>query len=506
MKNIWILTFALGFGFAVQAAPLDDEIQKFADTYKSTSKSSGGDMQMDRMTAVAAQLESTLQAPGGETNLAALVKQLMATNPDASVQNIGKELLADLDARKKARADAAAAQLKDVTTRATDILLKAQKAQELDGLLADLQKLQTSSGGGYDPDVQAQTARVNAVYQFISQWQDYLSAKDNGNSQEAQNALRNLSNSGRQGESVLVPRSEILSRLNDLTNAAKSAAPNAVASGAPQAIDEDPILDGIKTLDDMEPALKTLMAKGYPNNQTGTTQALGQLVNLYALSKNGLPTTLDFSPNYNIQNQAPGIERLRAMLLIYLLPSFIGSGAPTPNPNEYVTDYLNRAIDSAETRQDWKSLQRIIEAETKIARVQNFPEGTRSFLSGLNQEIAGQYALAISSYQNSLKYPDDYVPAKVVGDRLAAIKKDHPTEYEEGMKKFSNPPAPAYLNPYMIRPGMGYPQSMPGAAGLPGMGNPAPTPPALPSTLPAPTRPPAPATNATSPAPTSPAR
>src|SRR5476651_2634514 len=105
-----------------------------------------------------------------------------------------------------------------------------------------------------------------------------------------------------------------------------------------------------------------------------------------------------------------------AMLFIYHLPRFIGSNAPVPNPNETVNDYLNRSIEAAEASQDWPSLQRIIDAKTKIFKAQTFPSGTRSFLAGLNQEMAGQYALAISSYQSALGNPDDYLPAKVVGD------------------------------------------------------------------------------------------
>jgi hypothetical protein len=63
---------------------------------------------------------------------------------------------------------------------------------------------------------------------------------------------------------------------------------------------------------------------------------------------------------------------------------------------------------------------------------------------------------------------------KLTGDRLAAIQKDHPAEYAEGMKAHLNPPTPVYANPYGMRPGMpgfGYP--MPGYT-LPGSPNAAP--------------------------------
>ena len=477
MKKLWIMAGMAAFGFIARGDSLDDEVREFSAALKSNE---AGKAQSSMGMNWEARLEMSGRGPGSDANLAAIVTQLMASDPSPAVQKAGQALLADLEARKKARVDAAKSTIDAVLAPAPAILVKAQKTDELDALLADLQKAQVSRG--YDePELQAQMARLNTAYQFVASWQDYLSARNSGNLQAAQDTLRNLLNSQRNGEAVLVPRSEILARSVELAVPPK---PNAPAAATPPPVDVAGILDGIKTLDDMEPALKAM--KAIPNSQSPEAAILSQYVALYAASKSGLPASFDLASGNNYNGApAPELERIRAMVILYLLPGFLGNNAPTTRPGETVSDYLARAITDAATRQDWSTLQHIIEAETRIARAPALPSGTRSFLAALNQETAGQFASAVTSYQSSLRDPDDFVPAKMVGDRLAAIKKDHPAEYEEGMKAVNNPPPmPAYMNPLMMRAMMmqGYP--MPGAPSPAPVGHsptatPAVTPPAI---------------------------
>jgi soluble cytochrome b562 len=484
MKNLWILLFVVALGFIARAAPLENEIKNFTDALKTTDASkadAANPMMAARMPALAAELESSAMAPGGEANLEAMVKQMMAMNPSEAVQKTGKALLAELVARRKMRVDALAAKVNGILARVPEILIKAQKTQELDAILGDLQKVQAPQGGMYgnDPESQAAMNRVNSAYQFVAQWQDYLSARNSGNIQEAQNSLRNLSNSRPVGETMLVPRSEILARTVELSRPVKtaSAAPGAPPPASP-AVDVGSILDRIKTLDDMQSALHSLKAV---TNQGNDYMALSQMARTYADAQNGLPITLISAFG---GDPAPELGRIRSMLLIYLLPRFIGSDALKPNPSETVVDYLKRSMEAAEAKQNWLLLQRIIEAKTLVAGTNGYPSGTRSFLAGLNQETAGQFAQAVGAYQSALREPDDYFPSEVVGDRLAAIKKDHPAEFDEGMKRFLNPPPPpVYLNPYPygMRPGMpGYPNPAAPPAAAPASTNAAPVAPTPP--------------------------
>jgi hypothetical protein len=62
-------------------------------------------------------------------------------------------------------------------------------------------------------------------------------------------------------------------------------------------------------------------------------------------------------------------------------------------------------------------------------------------LAGLNQETAGQYAPAVVSYEQALKFPNTYLPAKFIGDRLNNIQKNHPAEYADGLQLSGLAPA-----------------------------------------------------------------
>ena len=468
MKILWMVVFAVTFGFIARATPLEDKVKNFADALKSAGTGKDVDPTMEsRMPALEDELKMSMNTPNGGPNIEAMVKQLMLTNPSPAVQAAGKALLAELAAQKKAHLEDQTAQVSAVLARVPPILIKAQKPQDLDGILAEIQKAEMPQGGmnGYDQDIQALTNRLNNAYQFVAQWQDYLSQRNSGNIQAAQSTLQNLLNSRSVGDSTLVPRSEILARAVALAGPAKATAAGSPSAGAP-AIDEESILAGVKTLDDMEPAIRALRV-AQPQDTTATQQ-LSQMVDLYAEAKNGLPVPFDFSAyNYNPGTTVPGLVRIKSMLILYLLPRYLGNGVSAPNANETVNNYLQRIVDAAETKEDWSTLQRIITAETRITRLQINPSGSQSFLAGLNQEMAGQYAFAVTSYESALRQPDDFLPVKVVGDRLATIKKDHPADFDAGMKSFQNPPTPAYPNPYLMRGGY------PPAYMIPGYPNPA---------------------------------
>jgi len=502
MKNLAILVFVVALALTARATSLDDKIKSFVDAEKASDagKSEANSMMAGRMPFTAAGFGSTALLPGGEAAMETMVQQILASNPDKAVQATGNALIAELEARKKAHEDAMTAQVNAVLSRVPNVLLKAEKTQDLDGLLADLQKAQSAHEYGYGPYgsdqvLQGLTNQLSSAYRFVAQWQDYLSERNSGNIEEAKRTLQSLSNSN---QATLMARSEILARIDGLAKSEKQKPAEAPAGTTTEA-DDTPILDGIKTLDDLEPALKKLRA--LPNHRMDYDfSQLNQLASLYEEAKSGLPVTLDFSSsNYSNGNSGPWFGRLKSMLILYVLPRSIGSGALTPSPNETVADYLKRSIDAAEAKQDWLSLQRIIETQISVTstRIPTYPSGAHSFLAGLNQEMAGQYAQAVTSYQTALSQPDDYLPSKVIGDRLDTMKKDHPAEYEEGMKNFLNPPRPAYVNPYMMmRPGM------------PGYGYPPtnyPTSVVMPGASPAPTATPGPITNAPAPiAPTMP--
>lgn len=457
MKNIlYTLLLISVCGLHALATPLDDKIKAFDDALKTANIPGSSDpMFAERM----AQQFGGSVAIGQEANLEAMVRQMMISNPSKAVERAGQALLDELQSRQKARLDEVTAKIDAVLAPVPDVVAKAEKPADLDAILASLQRLMPSNMGGYgyDPAVQAENARLAAAYQFVSQWQDYLSYRDTQNTQQEINTLRNLLNNNAGGLTI-VPRSEILARIAPLDAQVQAGnVPRPYVQ--PQPPDIAPLLDGVKSLDDLAPAIRQVEL--LPNNQGYDAAELRQLAFLYGQAKNGLPLSLDTSPNYINGTAHPAVSRIESMVLLYVLPRLLGPGAPPPNANEQVNDYLVRTITVAEAAQNWTLLQRVLDAQMKIARVQpQTLQGTQNFLAGLNQEMAAQYARAVADYESALTQPDAFTPPRLIADRLAAIKQDHAADYDEGMKTFLRPPVPSYppgylnFNPYLMRYGM----------------------------------------------------
>ena len=102
---------------------------------------------------------------------------------------------------------------------------------------------------------------------------------------------------------------------------------------------------------------------------------------------------------------------------------------------------------AARERKDWQFASRIVTA-TQTAQVGDVlakssdSSALNSFLAALNLEKAGEYSLAVNSFQTALKTGSDLIPVEDIGAHLAAIKRDHAADYEAGLQLTVNPPAP----------------------------------------------------------------
>ncbi|HVJ45101.1 MAG TPA: hypothetical protein VM511_01870, partial [Luteolibacter sp.] len=110
--------------------------------------------------------------------------------------------------------------------------------------------------------------------------------------------------------------------------------------------------------------------------------------------------------------------------------------------DETVAAFLDRIAAEAKAREDGALGLRIKELRRILTRTYSYGtqdnRGMDAYVSGQNQETAGEMALAVISYQQALKSGSELVPAKRIGERLEAIKKSHPAEYEKGVEKFLN--------------------------------------------------------------------
>jgi len=438
---------------ALNGASLDDKVKAFEDALKTSrlvkTDSPKGISPIGRALTVQ-DLEMVMQRGTREVNIEEVVARLMATHSSDKVQQTGEDLIQELESQRKARAEAFETKANAVLSEVPDALMQAKKATDLDGILKEMQTLQNPQGGSFgDDSAQVLANKINATFQFVTQWQDYLSATSSGNMQEAQNSLRAILNNRQIDAPIFFPRSEILARFE------KASGRNPMdGDGTPGAgsTDVDVILGKVKTVDDLSHAFVQLAQ--IPN--LGWDWAdLSTLDEARDNALAGLPMTLDLKKALNGPFYGDDISRIVAMELIAILPYYFGTEvSDPPKANETVDAYLDRLSATANTNGNLALLQRTIATKVALTNSEGkIPSiGTQSFLAGLSQDAAGQYAPAVISYERALKEPDRFLPVKIVGERLAAIKAAHPDEFEKGLTTFLTPPS---VNPSPFQyPGM----------------------------------------------------
>ena len=397
------------------------------------------------------------------------ITQLLAAYSSEAVQKAGEDLITEIRRERKEHADAAAAEIQTLLKRVfSEEAAKATKPEDLDGLLVELQKFQTNRYGGYNVENQALFQQVSGAFEFTKLWQNYLSHLATGQTQLVINDLQNLSqNNYAVG---IIPRSHILELLAACTNPQKGA-----PGEGPSPTTAESIVENIKTLDDMEPALKQLKQLQSTNPSNGDLQqmyfSLAPLVQTYNDVKAGAPSNVNWS--FSSGNERGISAALKAQLMIFILRHYLDAykGTP-PAADEKPATYVNRVIADAVSREDWPLLQRAISAQSYLNRNAGFGSnglstsgsaGADNLLIALNQEAARQYAEAVVSYQNALKYPDSNIPGKLIGDKLEAIREDHRRNSKEGCNSSTRHAAPRYST----YPGMPYRPGMPGYPGSP---------------------------------------
>ncbi len=453
----------------VRATPLQDKIAALRDAIKAEDASaakSGPTPAAGTMTPgfrgemLEANLDQFLSQTnqyGGASNASAIINQILSTYSSEAVQKAGAALLDEIQAEQKAKEDAYTAGVQEILTRLKNAVATSGKPSDLDPILVDLQKYQNRAGVYPDEQTQQLTQQVQQAYQFATSWQDYLAAKANGQMDQAGNDLRNLAMNG-YGISIM-PRSEILAREQDLLSA-KIGPGNATGTTPAE------IIAGIKSLDDMQPALDRINALGagtMNQNYTPAVQTLRTFVSMYERVKSGLPTTLNLNAFYS--NDSLGNAAMESKLLLFVLRNYFPSyQGPAPGESKTPTAFVDDVIVDAQTRQDWQQLREAIGVKMNMNQMGGGSMGgfvqnpMDSFIAAQNQEIAGQYAQAVNSYEMVLKIASPYVPAKVIGERLAAIQKDHPAEYAQGQQLAASPP----VSPAVYRVIQGYPYGYPG--------------------------------------------
>ncbi len=477
MKGTVIVVVALlGGAGMLSASPLDDQIKAFEEAVKAAPLAQGGfspGMSSVGRIATVQDLDLMIQRGDNEAGTEQVVTQLMATHPSDKVQKTGEAVILELEAHRRMKEAALAAKASTVLAAVPNAVTHARKASDLDDIRKELQALQNPQEQLEGNEVFAESGNtIGAAFQFVTQWQDYLSASGSGNWQEAQNALHNILENRQINAPSYIPRSEILAKMEE----ARAGGPK-IGGGASGRTADDPnvILPTVKKPEDFSKVLPQLyLAPTAPSEAPWDWSPLIALDKARMDAEAGLPVTLDLHQVMNGGVWGEDISRIVAMELLEILPYYLGTKvAYPPKPKETVVNYLDRLSATASQAGDLALLQRAITMKVALgtARMNMQALGTQQFLAGLSQEAAGQYAQAISSYQNALKQSDEFLPSKVVGERLAAIRTAHPDEFEKGMTLFTSSASTGFNN----RPGMppfypgqlGYPYGMPQISVLP---------------------------------------
>ncbi len=431
MKKIWLMLLLVALGWNAEGATLSEKLETLMTAMKTSIKGKTADEALSMQGYLAALATD----PKGESSeMDSVLRAVITTNMDPTVQAAAKAVLEQVQAEKDARLAALKAQLADITARAQKAVQEAKETKDLDGLMAELQKLSPNRQNLRDQETQIAVADIDRVYRDLVNWQDYLAYFNSGQLEQARQSLERLSDRDRTAEPSLLPRSEILLRLAKVTPPERSRQRPSSETEKAAPPDLTPIFEAVKTLDDLAAAAQK--ARDLKNVDTYDLRRLSLLASRYSDAKNGLPVSIELERDYGTNRWTPGLERLRGMVLMYLLPRYLGDGAGQPKPEETVDNYLKRIFADAESRSDLAMLQRVIQAQLTVRTDLSKPRSAMRVLSGLNQEIAGQQGMAVISYQYALKEPFDIIPATLIGVRLAAIKKANPTEYEAAMKQY----------------------------------------------------------------------
>ncbi|MEA3186555.1 MAG: hypothetical protein QOD99_385, partial [Chthoniobacter sp.] len=284
-------------------------------------------------------------------------------------------------------------------------------------------------------------SKMDAAIHFIPLWQDFLAQMHADNVKAARKILSDL------GESTsypIIPRSEILSRLQALYEAEAKAKPTPVSLIPDKAVAICSALVNPADITSAIDQLKALRQEFSLNVDPAIISELDGLNSIYKQIEAGVSTPI------NLLENSSRFVALRLELISLALSRYLGL-EEHPQPNETIGQFLDRLIARAKEAKNWPALLKAVEASRTIATRNSSINGPssvspwmplRSFVIGQNQEQAGQYSSAVVSYQDSLRDTEKVVPVDVVRDRLATIKTNHPADFEEGMQRVLNPPAP----------------------------------------------------------------
>ncbi len=396
-----------------------------------------------------------------DVNLLRLVEQVeMATNSD-KLEALCRDTAKQIRAEQQQRGSLLVEEMRQTFTTALQGALTAQDAKALDAPLSQIHELVERGRRDYliNSNLPILAEQGQQLWEFLRRWQEYLAGLDSNDGKDPRRRLRNLLDT-QKDFSAFMPRSELLARIEALENKPQSNVPQEtkaavdIQSLSPAEIEVRVrgIVNGIHDFRDADQALPRLAEYatkiGRAESAHDLQKILAQLQSLrstYRDLEKGLAMSIPLSStNYSPELSNDALYPLREQILLMALPRILGvAGADLPEAGDNASTYLNRVAERARKKANWSLLNRTIDAakpfQIGTATTSSDQTALQSFLAGINEERARQYAPAVSSYLAALRSGSQMLPPESIGDRLDAIRKDHPQDYEEGMQLVLRP-------------------------------------------------------------------
>ena len=399
----------------------------------------------DRSAGWAEQVRAYLEQ-GQSEQAEQLLSQLAASSKSEPVLTACRKLRGEIHRERDAKEQTMLKRYHDAATDAESAVKSARVPADLDAALRELGELgNTREDYRASSAIQTEASRVQNLRRYVVLWQDYLASREHGDKQTATEKLRSIS---QDGSAEILPRSEILARLEELKTSQQTSVVDRTGEILGKLKTPDQIADVVGEL----LALQSHVGNSYANNSGSIN--LGYIISelqsyaeIYHTYQAGLPVSIESLTNrsWSTPQQPPAeVQNIKAQLLRLLCVRALNlENRLKPDANEAISGYLDRVLTDAREHGDARlilrvrDIQRQISPRTGAYTVPNSTAGTdalQAMLAAQNQEEAGQFIPAVVSYENALKNGSDVVPAKTIGARLDAIKSAHPVEYEKGLR------------------------------------------------------------------------
>ena len=431
---------------ALQTAMEQETKQKSQDNAVDSDARFG---QMKSMVLV--QLRSAI-SQGDAAQIAAILNQMATIFKTDAVLAAADKVKKSLDAERVAKEQALHEQVDTAISGAAKAIQGSKTAADLDESLDNLAHLQERLEVQNSGSTPLLMNKVRNTRQFVISWQDYIANRDEGNTQQALQNLQNIANSN---ITDLIPRSEVLARMDTLpkSNQKGPEQQDLPTQKVKEILDKTSSLDGIPATIAELTVLQGVsgVAISWLNPQIiSIKDQLTSILQSYREYQTGLPSQLTFQSNPQANDGYIATLPLRVELLRLVIPQVLGVDEnQKPIAGETIQKYLDRLMDSARQTADAKLISRIREVQDKLGGRQNYgnsPAFLQPLLAAQNQLEAGQFTPAVLSYEVTLKNGGDLVPAEAIGKHLEEIKKTHPEDYETGMHLFLNNQYPVSQN------------------------------------------------------------